>query len=53
MSVSLEAVGRAVHFSGLGKEVREKDISVPSRSLETRIRFIHIRMYIEIYIEVM
>lgn len=25
MSVSLEAVGRAVHFSGLGKEVRLKD----------------------------
>lgn len=26
MSVSLEAVGRAVHFSGLGKEVRDKII---------------------------
>lgn len=56
MSVSLEAVGRAVHFSGLGKEVSEKrekkqrqkyieerQMPVPCRSLETRAVLLCIR----------
>ncbi len=32
MSTSLEAVGRAVQFSGLGKEVRDRSIGFGSRS---------------------